>query len=497
MGFVLDVAGYGARTAPLQSEVQRRLPALVAHMLRKCGMDFDCVEHEWTGDGINAVLPADMDPTVTLPTMIRSLAAQLGADNARSSDRIRLRMAVGVGLIEHSAAGFGGPMVLDINRLVDSTPLRAALVRHPAADLVVAISDQVHSTVIRPGYLGIPSGQFNRVHVVAKEFSAPAWIWISARQWSVPAYQPLTMDDPRHIGGYRIAARLGSGPATRAYLASTTGGAPDGTPGGGWVAVKVFGPCVAGDAEARRRLEAGVLAASALRGAALGQLIESDTVSARPWLARTLVPGPTLASAVGETGPLPASSAAWLALGVARALATIREAGAAHEAITASNVLLSVDGPVVTDLGVSRNALIAGPADEAEDVFALGCLTFYAAVGRTPFGNCPDHAVCAPAARGEPDLYGCPADLLPIVEACLARDQGLRPRPRALISRLTAMAGQPPRCWLPTAIAARCADYQQFPDLAAEPRPRARLGSLLSSALHPGRLRYHAAPGID
>jgi hypothetical protein len=210
MGFVLDVAGYGARTAPMQNDIQRRLPPLVSLMLAKCGMDLGEVEHEWTGDGINAVLPAETDPTVALPVMIRSLAAQLGTDNARSSDPIRLRMAIGIGLVEHSGAGFGGPMIVDINRLVGSAPLRAALAEHPTADLAVAISDQVHSIIIRPGYPGIPSGQFTAVHVLEKEFAAPAWIWVSARQWSMPAYQPLSRADPRQIGGYRIAYRFRS-----------------------------------------------------------------------------------------------------------------------------------------------------------------------------------------------------------------------------------------------------------------------------------------------
>ena len=45
--------------------------------------------------------------------------------------------------------------------------------------------------------------------MVAKEFSAAAWLWLSARQWSEPAYLPLTPDDPAYVGGYRVYARLG------------------------------------------------------------------------------------------------------------------------------------------------------------------------------------------------------------------------------------------------------------------------------------------------
>src|SRR6516164_6805038 len=70
MGFVLDVAGWGARPAPLRSDVQRRLPLLVSEMLKYCGTDLRSVEHEWTGDGINAIMPADTDPSTALPVLI-------------------------------------------------------------------------------------------------------------------------------------------------------------------------------------------------------------------------------------------------------------------------------------------------------------------------------------------------------------------------------------------------------------------------------------------
>ena len=40
--------------------------------------------------------------------------------------------------------------------------------------------------VVRPGYPGIPDGQFSRVNVVAKEFSAAAWLWLSAGSGASP-----------------------------------------------------------------------------------------------------------------------------------------------------------------------------------------------------------------------------------------------------------------------------------------------------------------------
>ena len=199
------------------------------------------------------VIPADADPTVALPVLLRATAALLGQDNARSDDRLRLRMSVGIGLVKNSKAGFGGPMIIEMSRMVNSEALRSALDAYPRADLVAAISDQAHSAIIRPGYPGIPGAQFTRVDVTEKEFRAPAWIWVSARQWIAPAYAPLSRGDPRIVGQsntdrYRVAARLAVGRASTVYLAL----AADGTQ----LAVKAFRPEAADTI--RARLAAGV-----------------------------------------------------------------------------------------------------------------------------------------------------------------------------------------------------------------------------------------------
>jgi hypothetical protein len=258
MGFVLDVAGYAARSVPERDEVQRVLLQLVVSALGACGLALDAggVDHQWTGDGINAVLPAVIDPTAVLALLIRSLAAGLRTGNAARADRVRLRMAIGIGLFERSAAGFGGPLVVEINRLVNSAALRSALAATPSADLTVAVSEQVHALVIAPGYPGIPRGQFTRMSVTEKEFSGPAWQWMSSRQWSGPAYQPLAVSDPREEGPYRIAARLGAGPSSLVYLASGEAG---------WAAVKVFDRQLTADPDVRRRLADGITAWRATR----------------------------------------------------------------------------------------------------------------------------------------------------------------------------------------------------------------------------------------
>ncbi|HET9080704.1 MAG TPA: protein kinase [Trebonia sp.] len=466
MGFVLDVAGYGRRAVPDRDAVQERLRRLVVTALADCGLALGeaAVDHQWTGDGINGVLPPDIDPPAVLSVLIRSLAAGLSADNARHTDRIRLRMAVAVGLVERSAAGFGGLVIVDINRLVDSRELRTALNDDPAADLAVAISDPAYILIVRPGYPGIPPGQFSQVNVEAKEFSGAAWIWLSSRQWTSPAYLPLEAAGLREIGGYRVVARLGAGQTGTVYLAS--GGASDLEPG--WAALKVFDQRLAADPDARRRLPLGTLAARVVREPGIATVINADVRDdlAQPWVASTLVCGPSLAATVTETGPLPAGTVGWIALDLARALTALHETKLTHHAVTPRNVLLGSRGPVLTDFGVSRNALVTGPGTEADDILMLGATVFFAATGYSPWADAP---LAPPPAGADPpdgpDLAGCPPRLAAIVASCLVAPPAARPPAAKVHAWLADEIGQRPRSWLPDPVVARIAEYQALPPL--------------------------------
>jgi hypothetical protein len=179
MGFALDVAGYGARPALAQEAVQDRLSRLIGRVLQACRVGWDEVGHQWAGDGGIIVLPSDIDPTTTLPGLVRSTGRYLAEDNRLHDDRIRLRMAVGVGIVGRGAAGFTGSMVVEISRLLDSVPLRQALADLPDADVAILVSDHVHAYVVRPGYPGLPAAGFRPVTVEHKEFSQPAWLWVS------------------------------------------------------------------------------------------------------------------------------------------------------------------------------------------------------------------------------------------------------------------------------------------------------------------------------
>jgi hypothetical protein len=172
-------------------------------------------------------------------------------------------------------------------------------------------------------------------------------------------------------------------------------------------------------------------------------------------------------------------------------------------------VLLAPDGPVITDIGTGWAAITGPPAavgspDSAgtlapeggpyapdqhgadDDILALGCLAFFAATGRTPYGECtpaddrfpgiPDD----PAVLDDPDWTGCPALLLPVVQACML-PPARRPSAEAALAQLEEAAGPVPRNWLPPPVAARFSAHQLLPEPPRHPRLSAMLARLRAS----------------
>jgi len=268
--------------------------------------------------------------------------------------------------------------------------------------------------------------------------------------------QPLADDDPAEIGGYRLQARLGAGGMGRVYLASTPAGRP--------VALKAVRPELSDDQEFRARFRQEIQAAQRVHGLYTAQLVDADPAATPPWLVTAYVPGPSLEEAIDANGPMPAAMVLRLIAGVAEALQAIHAADVVHRDLKPSNVLLAQDGPRVIDFGIARaleaTSLTRGdimigspgflapeqildlPISPAIDVFALGSLAVYAAVGRPPFGHGHTTAVSHRVVHEPPDLEGCPAQLLTLIEACLEKQAKARPAPGRIIEFCVARAAE-------------------------------------------------------
>ena len=270
--------------------------------------------------------------------------------------------------------------------------------------------------------------------------------------------EPLTAKDPRMIGEFRLHARLGAGGMGQVYLGFS--------PAGRAVAIKVIHSHFAADPEFLRRFSHEVRAARAVGGMYTAPVVDSSVEDNSPWLATAYVPGPSLEAVVSKYGALPEAAVWRLAAGLAEALRAVHAAGVIHRDLKPANVLLADDGPHVIDFGISRpfhgtqltsagmvigtpgymspEQAKTGPAGPASDIFSLGCVLAYAAMGNPPFQAENPASILYQIVSTEPDLSAIPPRLRQVIEACLDKEPARRPGPAQLIAMINGLGPDTP-----------------------------------------------------
>lgn len=259
----------------------------------------------------------------------------------------------------------------------------------------------------------------------------------SAGAWGTP----LLDADPRRLGPYRLTRRLGSGGMATVYLGEDDDGRA--------AAVKVVRADLSADPDFAARLVREVRVLSGIASASVARVLGADPSGDPAWLAVEFVPGPSLAAAVRDTGPLELADWSVLAVRLLRAVAALHAAGVVHRDLTPGNVVLGPDGPTIIDFGIaladtstrvtSTGRSIGTPGwmapeqlqghrvGSAADVYSAGCLLAHAATGRPPHGTGTRQEVTHRVLQSPVDVAGLPALVQRFVGELTAKDPAERP----------------------------------------------------------------------
>jgi serine/threonine protein kinase len=246
---------------------------------------------------------------------------------------------------------------------------------------------------------------------------------------------PLQAGDREQLGDYRLRGRLAETGRSVTYSAETLAGDP--------VVVTVYTV----DLLNPDRFLTEIAALQRLPAFYTVQIVDAGTAGARPYIVTEFVDGPTLAQ---ETlnGVLKGTALHRLAVGTITALVAIHQAGIVHGEFQPSSVILSPNGPRVTDTGIGRILEASAtsvtqrigsaafltpeqfggrPDGPAADVFAWASTIVFAATGRAPFEAETMAAAMNRVLHEEPDLRMLEEPLRGLIADCLAKNPAARP----------------------------------------------------------------------
>ncbi|MFI1565315.1 hypothetical protein ACH4ZX_20070 [Streptomyces sp. NPDC020490] len=217
----MDAQAYGGNNDRRQSEIQHDLPRLLDRAARSAGLDRAQWQIQRKGDQQLAVRPLDGAEPRLVDDYVRHLAAELREYNAQRvpEARMRLRVVIHQGLVELADNGFAGSAVVAAARLLNAPALYDALAAHPAADLVLLLSDDVFRSVVEGGHTSLRVEDFTRVTVQVKEYRAEAWL-------RVPGIVPVTVPGHVPVPGARTTDSHEPGAAERGKPAAPAPGEP-------------------------------------------------------------------------------------------------------------------------------------------------------------------------------------------------------------------------------------------------------------------------------
>jgi hypothetical protein len=177
-----DIVGSSAFDSQLQLKMRADLLGLMTDAVRRQGLTIDELYPADLGDGIRLHVPPTISPVTMMDPLISDLARglRLHRKSANESTRLRLRVALHMGLLhQEPTGGWAGTVLNECARLLDAPDARALIAKSPA-DLIVLASEEFFDAVVRPGY-AIDPEEFRKIAIHLKETDAHAWAHLPHR----------------------------------------------------------------------------------------------------------------------------------------------------------------------------------------------------------------------------------------------------------------------------------------------------------------------------
>jgi hypothetical protein len=164
----VDMEKSTLRTNPVKERLRRLTYQVLQEAFQSAGIRAEHLDRLTDrGDGVLALVrPVDEVPkTLLLDTFVPVLCARLAEHNARLdgdvSRMLRLRLVVHAGDVHDDGQGFFGEELDTAFRLLDAPPVKKSL-EPSSSPLVVVVSEEIYSSIVRHSYEGIDPRAYDR-----------------------------------------------------------------------------------------------------------------------------------------------------------------------------------------------------------------------------------------------------------------------------------------------------------------------------------------------
>lgn len=218
----VDLEGSTRRTNPVKGELRRVLYELLDRALAEAGLAARHLERLTDrGDGVLILIRPydDLPKTVLLSRLIPILTASLVRYNAAvawPALQMRLRAVVHAGEVHDDGNGFYGEDLDVAFRLLDSPSVKRTLREAPGSPLVLVVSEEIFSVIVRQGY--VDEGPYQRcVYVRVGERRRRGRVHVPG---SPPSDRPVTALEPKAARASPLAVAPVDGPGGRVIAVS-------------------------------------------------------------------------------------------------------------------------------------------------------------------------------------------------------------------------------------------------------------------------------------